>query len=160
MDNIINYSENAQQNLLDMRYGMRVDRAAELIPQTTTTDFFTIANGNVLVTFFYGLVTVSIGSATNMAFLHTPTTGTAAAIGADLAMAAFDDGDVLTVTGIVAGACVPAAHAGSVMTMSHKGIIMTPGVITCDTDGSSSTGKMSWHLFYVPLEDGAIVTAA
>lgn len=160
MDNIRNYSEASQQNLCDMRLGMRVDRAAELIPQTAHPTYFTIYVGKILMTLLLGEVTVAIGNATNMLFRHDPDTGTTANIAADLAVGAFDAGEIITlpITGLLTDALLPAAHAGSTVVMSPVGIVMTPGIIECVCDGNSGTGIMKWSLWYVPLDDGAYVT--
>jgi len=158
MDQIINYSEATQQRLCDMRLGMRVDRTAELIPQTAHPTYFTIYVGKILMTLLVGEVTVAIGGATNMLFRHDPDTGTTAGLGANLAVAAFDAGDIITLPGLFSNALLPAAHAGSTTRFAHLGVILTPGIIECVTDGNSTTGIMKWSLFYVPLDDGAYVT--
>jgi hypothetical protein len=160
MDQTRNYSEAVQQCLCDMRLGMRVDRPAELIPQTAHPTYFTIYVGKILMTLLIGEVTVSIGNATNMLFRHDPDTGTTAGLGANLAVGAFDAGDIITLPGLFSNALLPAAHAGSVSVMSPLGVVLTPGIIECVTSGNSGTGIMKWSLFYVPLDDGAYVTVA
>ena len=149
-----------QQRLCDMRLGMRVDRAAELIPQTAHPTYFNVVGGKVLMTLLVGEVTVAIGNATNMLFRHDPTTGTTAGLGANLAVGAFDAGDIITLPGLLTDTLLPAVHAGSTIQMAPAGIVMTPGEIECVTSGNSGTGIMKWSLYYVPLDDGAYVEAA
>jgi hypothetical protein len=155
-----NYNASTRQMLANIVMGIRVDRPTSVLPQTDTTTYFTISVGKVLMTELIGEITTeAVGGAVELTIDHNPTTGTTAAIAALLDINPWDIGDVLTISGLLTGNVLPAVHAGSVDAMPYGGVILTPGALTFTT-GASVAGYVKWSLFYIPLDDGAYVTAA
>ena len=66
-------------------------------------------------------------------------------------------GSLLSIDGTV-GTAMLVANAGVVAAMSKPQIVPI-GAIHLDC-GASNTGKIKWSLWYVPLDDGALVAAA
>jgi hypothetical protein len=146
--------------------GRQVNRAASIIPQTVVspgTPYFSITGGVVLITGLVGVFTADVGGAVNANWFHNATVGTDANICAATALATFDTGDILVVTGLLTDAMLPAAHAssthfGGATALGLRGFVVTTGALGVITD-ASQTGNWRWMLWYIPLDDGAIVAA-
>lgn len=151
--------------LRTLQLGTRVTRTTGTLA-ATTVDLFIIAGGEVLLTSCYGLVTTTITVANSYYLKVTPTTGDAAPL-----CAATDIGTTDTAAGDLLGFGTPAT-AG---TTPYK--LMSPTGNTAAGYGSSlppiaiPTGKIQsvsagtdgvilWCVTYVPLADGATLTAA
>jgi hypothetical protein len=155
-----NYNQSTRQSLADIILGMRVDRATATLPQSTNAAIFTIAGGNVLMTGILGEVTVAIGAADNTKLTAYPTLTTAGDtdLCATVDIDTCDIGDLLSITGTPATAML-VAHKGAVQMGGPHGVVLQPGGLPLDCD-ASTTGSIKWSIFYIPLEDGAYVTAA
>ena len=122
-----------------------------------TTPYFNVVGGRILVTGLVGLVTVASG-ANACSWVANPTVGTATQV----LCAALDInpalvGDSLTITGLVAGA-MTYGGAGGLPMMATRGIVCLVGTI--DFIAAAADGDTSWVIFYIPIDDGAYVTAA
>ena len=158
----MNYSPSTRQRIADIMLGCRVDRAASILPQhggVDTVTYFTVYTGKVLVTLLVGEVTVDIDGANTIVVAHNPDTGATANLCAGLDINTCIAGDILTITGALGDTMLPATAAGSVIASTYKGVILTPGIITFDSSGTSTTARWKWSLFYVPLDNGAYVAA-
>lgn len=151
-----NYNQSTIDVIADIQLGICVKRAAAALA-AALTPIFTIAGGPVLMTAFFGKITVASGA--NATHLEaTPTTGTSIPICADLDINPALVGDYLTITGIGSDAMTyNASLTGLVMFGGAKGVILPVG--TLDVHPAAADGSASWTLFYVPLETGAYVTA-
>ena len=154
-----NYNASTRQMIANIVMGIRVDRPISVLPQNTTTTYFTVAGGKVLMTGLVGEITTAVVDAVELTIDHNPTTGTTAAIAALLDINPWDIGDILTISGLLTGNVLPAVHAGSADAMTYGGVILTPGALTFTT-GASRLGNWKWSLFYIPLDDGAYVVIA
>ncbi len=140
--------------------GILVNRATALPVQTGTEDLFTIVGGRVLIKAIFGLVTTEIGNvATNTHLNHDPTVGAAAvltlAAGTDIDSLAV--GVQLVVTGDVTDALATSAN---VINAPEASFLLKAGTITLTTAASTGTGAISWHVIYVPVDDGAYIEVA
>ena len=140
--------------------GIRVDRATATIPATTNEPIFTISNGVILMTGILGECTTDVGGAVNLLLQHFPTVATAGDtdLCAVVAGAAVDVGDMLSITG-APGDAMLAANSAAPQCMKYKGVVLQEGTIDFDTS-TTTTGAFKWSIWYVPLEKGALVTAA
>lgn len=136
--------------------GFKVDRAAGSLPATTNAALFTVAGGRILLTGIVGTVTTAIQAQANTLSLSTnSTTGnitTALTTGVDVNAAAV--GNLYGIDGVRGNAAV---LGSSVYTANE--LVVAIGTIRWVTT-ATSTGAMSWSLLYIPLDDGAYVTAA
>lgn len=153
-----NYNPSTIGRIADIKNGIRVDKSATAIAAASTKSFFTVSGGNVLVTNLVAEVTTLVQTqANNAKWIATPTVGTAQDLCAVVDITAHEVGGLLTISGNFAAAAVKGnAGAGSAV---EDPFIVAPGTIGFNT-AANSTGAYKASLWYVPLEDGAYVTAA
>ena len=136
--------------------GAKLDRPTANIPQNGQYALFNITGGKVLMTLIVGEVTVDIGSTVSLKLIATPTVGTATDLCAAVDMASCVKGDLLGITG-TPGDNMLVANKSAIQAMLTGGVILTPGVLDLDTT-ASTTGKVTWLITYIPLDDGAEMT--
>ena len=138
-----------------MRVGFRVDRDASTLPQTGAAEYFEVANGRVLA-HFLGEVTVVIQTQANATKLtHNPAAGASLDLCATLDISAAPVGVLYTLTGTVGDALVGGGQAGG---LGHPFVLGEGGI---DLDcAAGNSGETKWTCWYVPLDDGAVVTAS
>jgi hypothetical protein len=145
--------------------GTKVDRATATLPQTATGTLFTVAGGRVLLTSIVGEVTVALGAtATSANLVHTPTVGTVGDLCAATVVTSDEVGTLYGISGD-ATSLLSADGAGSnAPTSARTGIPAHPVVLPVGAIGlkttASDTGSVKWSVTYIPLDDGATVTAA
>jgi hypothetical protein len=145
-----------------LEQGALVQKAAQALPQDTTSDLYTVTGGAVLVTGLLGLVTTAIGAtATTLALGTAPTVGTAESTGIATATAitSAEVGTWVTpqTSAAVGGALVVGGHAGNALYLTSYHMVVSAGYITWTTS-ANDTGQMAWYLTYVPLDTGAYVS--
>lgn len=152
------HNASARQAISDVFLGIRVDRASATLPQGTAGALFNIVGGRVAMTNILGEATVAIGAnASNHSLQSNPTTGTTSAICAVLASANKEAGTLFSITGVVGNAML-GDDAGGVQ-MQLAPVALPVGTLELLTSGNN-TGEIKWSLWYVPIDDGAYVTAA
>ena len=144
--------------LRTQKLGYKVERAISTTPQTAASAIFNIIGGQVQMTLIIGTITTILGAVGNMRLEENPTVGTTELICANVAAGAYAVGDLMGITGVPADAMIPAA-TGGIPGMTTQGVNLRVGTLDWRCS-ASSTGRMSWTMFYIPLEDGAYVTAA
>lgn len=141
--------------------GFRVDRATENLPQSTDTALFTITGGRVLLTAIIGEVTTVIETQANNTKLKINTT----AAGADQDLCAVLDitgdavGEMYTISGTVGDAMRSDLLIGLNSLLGAGGLILSEGDIELDC-AASNTGQVQWSLWYLPLDEGAVIATA
>ncbi len=137
-------------------YGITVVRATSALPQTTNAAIFNVNAGRVLLTGIWGLVTTAIQAQANNYNLTTnSTTGNITSnLCAVLDITGLAVGNMLGITGTPA----TAMSAGSNVPQCNE-VIVAPGTIRA-VAAASSTGAVQWNVTYIPLDDGASITAA
>lgn len=137
--------------------GLQVTRATAAITGVSTKGLFTVAGGAVLVTSFVGVVTTIIqAQATLTKIVATPTTGTVNDLSATVDLAGAIVGSLIGITGLAGDATVVSTGGG--VSNLRNPIAVNIGTIGVNT-AASSTGSIRWMMTYVPLENGASVTA-
>lgn len=138
--------------------GSRVDRATATLPQTAAAAIFNVTGGRVAITQIIGEVTTAIqNQACNTKLTATPTTGTAVDLCAVLSIANDEVGCLYGITGTNSDAML-GINAGLLPGQQRSSIV---GIGTIDLNcAASNTGSVKWTIFYVPIDDGAAVTAA
>lgn len=139
-------------------FGLRVSRATAALPQTTQSALFTVTGGRILLTSIVGQVTTVIQTQANATKLvSNPTTGTDVDLCGTLDITADQVGCLYGITGTLATAMV-GANAGATVVQTNA-LVIPVGTIDLSC-AASSTGSVSWVITYVPLDDGASVSAA
>lgn len=139
--------------------GRKVTRATADCITGAAVALFTVSGGEVLVTLIKGQVTTIIGAgATNAKLQFNPTTGTTNDMCANLDIDSDEVGALYSIDGAPATAMLR-SESGAVRNMQNAGVIVGLGDIEFITS-ADRTGSIQWELFYVPIDDGAYVTAA
>ena len=141
----------------DKRLGYKVTRVTSNLPQSTAVALFNVS-GKVLVNLIVGEVTTIIQTQSNDTNLQSnPATGTTNDMCAALNISAKEVGTLFSITG-VAGDAMVAGSSGAVRGQTVP-VIVAKGAIELYCAASNS-GKAKWTCFYIPIDDGAVVTAA
>lgn len=141
--------------------GVRATKVAAVPASGASVDLFTVDGGNVLVTGFFGVVETALVADTDLDLAFDPDDG-----GTDVALAT-----VLVADSDPTGTIYALnATAGGVLLesldVSYNGfrtlpITMTKGDIKLNSaGGGAGGGSVRWYAFWVPLDDGATLTAA
>lgn len=148
--------------------GVKVEKAAAVLPASTTQTLFTISGGRVMVTSLIGEVTtVFDGTVNSLSVEADPTVGAAADLAAATVCTSDAAGTLYTVHGIQA-ALLGTQKEGGTEVPTHAvakspvggGFVVPAGVIQLKTTATDTTGATKWTLTYVPLDDGASVASA
>jgi len=144
-------------SLTDIQTGIRVDRNVTGLV-TGLNAIFEVIGGPVLVTFFYGIVTLGIQAAATVIHLDMDVAA-GAGFDFDLSVNSAD------LTGDVIGTMyIPPATAAGAITVS-AGLNICPqwilpiGELMLHGPAANRTGTIVWSLYYVPLTEGAYVVA-
>lgn len=146
-------------------FGVRVSRATAALPQTTQSALFNIVGGRVLLTGILGEVTTVIqNQANNTKLVANPTAGSDVDLCAVTDVANLEVGGKLTaVAGPVAApfgiALVKTLAGASPFGFGTHAIALAVGTLDLSC-AASNTGSVKWELTYVPLDNGATITAA
>lgn len=140
------------------RLGARVDRATAALPQTAAGTLFTISGGRVMFSLILGEVTTIIQTQANNTKLKlVPTAGSTVDLCAVKDITALEVGGKLVPPGVAATALTQ-ANAGAIIAQTTP-IICAIGNLQLDC-AASNTGAIKWSVWYVPIDDGALVVAA
>ena len=150
------YNQSEQQMLSSLVLGIKVERASDTLAQTGTQTLFNIVGGMVGMIAISGEVTVILGAVGNLSLEATPTDGTMGVLCAVVAAGTFEAGTVFSITGAIATA-MTGIDAGGCACQLYP-VALQIGTIQ-ERLSASSTGEIQWTMWYVPLEDGAYVTA-
>jgi len=154
----INPVGNDPQAWTSIGLGFRVDKAAATLPATATQNLFTVSGGRVAIRAIVGEVTVIVQTqACNAKLRSTPTVGTVLDLCGVLDISADEAGTLYGITGTFATALVGANAGGSVL--PSLPVVVPVGVIGLNTS-ATNTGATKWTLWYVPLDEGALVVSA
>lgn len=144
--------------LRNLAFGLAVERAAAALPQTTQSALFNVVGGRVAIMQIIGQVGTAIqNQANNTKLVANPTSGTDVDLCAVLSIANDEAGTLYSISGLAGDAMIGTA-AGAVSIMARP-VVVAAGTIDLNC-AASNTGTIGWTLFYVPLDDGAYVTAA
>ena len=143
--------------------GEQVLRATAVLPASTvSTPYFNVVGGRVMITSLIGEFTTAMdATATTLKFSAVPTVGTANNMSAvSAALTSAEIGTLLSLDGVIATALQAGpANSGSVGGMT-KPQIVAKGTIDAVTATATAPGSAKWALTYIPIDEGAYVTAA
>lgn len=139
--------------------GEHVAKAAATLPATTTQHLFVITGGVVRINLLFGQVTTVIqGTDPVIKVTGTPTTGTAVDIASTVDISSLEVGGFITVEGD--GTALIKGNAGAGLPGTGVGWFLAQTGYIDLISGATKTGATKWHLFYVPVDDGALVVSA
>lgn len=155
-DRLIGDGTDASRNVT---LGVRVVRNTADVLTGSAVALFNIPSGRVFVTAIIGEVSTIIGTGTtpDAKFQFNPVVGTTTDLCATTQINDDEVGTLYTITGIPTDALIATSgHVGRGMTVA--GIFLDEGDIEFICDENVS-GSIAFTLYYIPIGDGATVTA-
>lgn len=142
--------------LRTVMFGNRAEKSTGTLAATTIS-LFTVAVGKVLVTSLVGEVTTAITVANSYKLQHNPTTGTTKDLCAatDIGTTDTPAGNLISCQGLTGDSLL--TGPGAVPTLKQP-IVLTAGVVESVSAGTD--GVILWVVTWVPLDNGATLTAA
>jgi DNA-binding transcriptional regulator YdaS (Cro superfamily) len=136
---------------------IRVSRATDTLPATTTEAIFNVLGGRILLKALIGEVTTVIQTqACNLSVNVDSDAGASDVLASTLDISA---GAVGTYYGIEGdGTAVENTGIGWGRICTSGGTVIGTGTITLTTS-ATNTGSVKWDLYYLPLEENSYVTA-
>jgi hypothetical protein len=154
-----------REMVANIRLGLRVDRAATVFAQATV-GLFTVTGGRVILTGLVGeMATLNGAGASTMQISHlrtdvTTPVATVLSI-ASASMANATQGTLYTLPAAVGTALVTSTNnSAAILGLSPEYIILPVGTLSVVVGAAAISGTVKWSLFYIPLDDGAYVSAA
>lgn len=143
--------------LRTLLFGTRVVAPSYSLAVETKTLFN--VSGKVALTSLIGEVTTAITVANTVKLQANPTTGATGNLCAatDIGTTDTPAGDLLTITGVPADSLL--FNVGLGVGLKQAPLIIAAGTIEQVT-ATGADGAVTWSLTYVPIENGATVTAA
>jgi len=141
-----------------IRYGLKVSRAAKVLPAGATESIFTVTGGRVRVTGLVGQVTTAAdATVTNLSIVSTPAAGAALTLASVVAIASTAMNSVISLPATLGSALGVTAPGGGQSPLYE--LIIPPGSIQIVTSAANA-GAAKWDLTYVPFDDAGSVAAA
>lgn len=142
-----------------IRYGLKVDKAAAVLPATATGHLFVVSGGRVIITSMVGEVTtVCDGTATTAKITSTPTVGTAVDLTSTTAVTSKEVGSLITLP-LTFGGALNVQNAGGGEIPGALGFLVPVGYLDLITS-ATNTGAVKWSITYIPFDDAGSVAAA
>jgi hypothetical protein len=141
--------------LRQLLLGKKVERATAA-HAAATTPYFTINTGRVLLTGLVGTCVTESG-ANNCSWVAEPTAGADVPICGNLDINPLVAGELMTITGVGSAAMTYNASATGLPMLANP-VVLPVGDLSFIA--AAAEGSSSWTLFYIPIDDGAYVTAA
>jgi len=134
--------------------------APKAVTSIVSADLFLIKNGPVRIRAILGHITTVIQtSANSLKLTHTPTGGAAVDLCAAADMTGSAQHKFLVITGTKANAIAASADLGVAVGPLATPLIVLPGKISLHGT-HTTTGAVTWYVFYDPLTDDAVVEPA
>ncbi len=158
-----NYAPSTRSRIADIRNGLRVDRDAALVTNATV-NIFTVTGGRVLLLGLLGEIAVDIAATANtLQITHLTTDATAVVTALCIASADIQSmaaGRMFTLPAAVGSAlAISVGSSAAVFNVAPSYALKVGGLRLVGT-GAPATGTIKWSVWYVPIDDGAYMTAA
>lgn len=142
------------------RWGFHVSRASDTLPTIGVTEsLFLVTKGRIEVTLLVGEVTVDIeGTDPVLSVTSRATTGSAVVLNSTVDLSSLETGGFVRVNG--SGGALIKSNAGACLSLTVPSSFVVPVGNIALIAGATKTGEIRWDLWYFPLDEGAIVTAA
>jgi hypothetical protein len=160
--------ENYATSIIDAT-GVLVPKAVTVAGQTyattitttdmTDTDLFDVADGDILITSFVGIVLTNIVNATGLVTILVDVDNGLVDYDLSTAVDMVNDqaGQRVVFSDANASVLTPLASDGGTILMS--GWYCLEGMIELDNNDEDATGTMRWSMTWIPYVDGVTVTA-
>uniref|UniRef100_A0A6M3LW76 Uncharacterized protein n=1 Tax=viral metagenome TaxID=1070528 RepID=A0A6M3LW76_9ZZZZ len=159
----MNYAPSTRARIADLVAGMRVDRAAALVT-AATVNLFTVTGGRVLLTGFLGEVVAAIANTvTTLQITHLTTEATAVVTPLCIAsadIAQYASGRMFTLPAAVGSVLTVSVGSSAALMNAAPTYALKVGGLRLVGSAAPLTGTIKWSVWYVPIDDGAYMTAA
>ena len=153
-----NVNQSTANVLVLEKMGIRVDRATGVLGQTASIDVFTVSGGTVMITGMVGTVTTIIQAQANaVKYIAHPATGTDVDLCATADLNGLEVGGMVALPNAVGTALIKSTAGGN--SIADVRIIAPSGTIIRQNAAASSTGSVKHTIWYIPIDNGAVVTA-
>ena len=142
------------RDITDNLFGRRVSRASANLPQSTAEAVFNVVGGRVLIRLLSAEITEVIETKTNN--MKVKANATVSGI-EDLCTTRNISGDPVGNIYSLTGPASDTLNAKAAPIENPT--LIVPGTIEVDCS-ASSTGKLKWDIWYIPLDAGARITVA
>jgi hypothetical protein len=152
---------NNPEQLRQAAYGPLVEKTAAVAASGASDDLFSVDGGAVLITHLYGVVETVLVADTDLSIEFDPDDGGSDVTLASTLIADSDPtGTTYTLNGTFGGALVAGLDAQDGDAGGSVFIADSGDIKLSSAGGGAGGGSIHWHLIFVPLETGAVVTAA
>lgn len=136
---------------------IRVSRATDSLPATTTETLFNVRGGRVLMKAMIGEVTTVIQTqACNLSVNVDSDAGASDVLASTLDISADAVGTYYGIEGD--GTAVEDTGIGWGRIATSGGVVIGPGIVTLTTS-ATNTGSVKWDFYYLPLDENSYVEA-
>jgi hypothetical protein len=158
-----NYNQSTRRRIGTMRKGLYVERAAAVVDAAAVFPLFSVTGGRVTLTGLLGEVVVVMAGApgttlqiTHLATVGTPVVSVLSAASADIVT--YDPGRMFALpTG--SGVALTPSIGSSALEFRAPEWILEVGNLAVTVTGGLATGTIKWTAWYVPVDEGAYMTA-
>ena len=158
------YSQDTLNRISDVVLGCRVDRAAAILAGAQT--LFTVSGGSIMLTGFYGEVTVVINAVANrLTLTYDADISANGSVYVDTVLGSLGADTQGFVAGrmfylpVAGGALTDTTTCGACPLDVAPLYVLPPGHFDLTSNGTTTTGKIRWSMWYVPLGDGVNVVS-
>lgn len=137
--------------------GRRVPGKLQTIAGAATHQVFTVTGGEVLITAMWGVCTTEMAGANTVNVQTDPTTGDTVVIATATDLGTTNTAAGTTIAGQATSAATPTLVKGSGEPLRF---LATTGEVESVITGAAADGAIQWYCTWVPLTDGANVTAS
>jgi hypothetical protein len=154
-------SLNLNRDVRLMAMGIKVSRATNTLPATTTGNIFTVSGGRILMFALIGEVTTAIqNQACSLSINAVATAGSTVALCTAGSIINAPVGVHFSLPSAAGSALVTDLATGSgVQDVMTSPWLIAVGVLNQQTT-ATNTGSVKWDMIYIPFDDGAQVVAA
>jgi len=155
------YNLSTRERIADINQGMKVTKSAmSCAAHTTDVSLFTVV-GNVALLGLIGVCDGAMEAAATTALIKHTVAGTDTALSvASGSLSAKAVGTMLTLPAAVGSALTISTGEAAAVFSAAPIYFLQPGTMKCTVGTATNTQTISWHLWYVPMSEGAYVAAA
>ena len=155
------YNQSTRVAVADMNQGLLVTKANSSCGATTDVPLFTIGGGAVCLLGLVGVADGVMQAAATTILIKNVVGGTDTDLSiASGSLSGLAADTMLTLPAAVGGALTISTNEGAAALGLQPRYFLQPGSLTMPVGAATNTQTLTWHLWYVPMEDGAYVEAA
>ena len=155
-----NYNPSTRARVADINQGLKVTKSAMSCAATADVSLFTVSGDVALL----GLVGVCDGAmqaaATTVLIKHVVDGADTALSAASATLSEKAADTMLTLPAAAGSALTISTGEGAALLTAAPVWYLQAGVLTCTVGAATNTQTITWHIWYVPMEEGASVVAA